>query len=70
MSSLHDDDVDPACHADLPAKPKPWRRVVKIRCVTSNPPRRWKIVYTIRGDDIIGRAWPAATSKAGMETPL
>jgi len=32
--------------------------------------RRWKIVYTIRGDDIIGRVWPAAMSEADMETSL
>lgn len=33
--------------------------------------RRWKIVYSIRGDDIIiGRVWPAAMGEADMETPL
>jgi plasmid stabilization system protein ParE len=33
--------------------------------------RRWKIVYTIRGDVIIvGRVWPAAMGKADFETPL
>jgi plasmid stabilization system protein ParE len=33
--------------------------------------RRWKIVYTIRGADIIiGRIWPAAMGEADMETPL
>jgi plasmid stabilization system protein ParE len=33
--------------------------------------RRWKIVYTIRADDvIIGRVWPAAMGEADMETPL
>ena len=33
--------------------------------------RRWKIVYTLRGDDIIiGRVWPAAMGEADMETPL
>ena len=34
--------------------------------------RRWKIVYTIRGDAIIiiGRVWPAAMGEADMETPL
>ena len=33
--------------------------------------RRWKIVYTIRGDDIIlGRVWPATMGEADMETPL
>jgi plasmid stabilization system protein ParE len=33
--------------------------------------RRWKIVYTIRGDAIIvGRVWPAALGEADLETPL
>ena len=33
--------------------------------------RRWKIVYTIRGDDIIiGRVWPAAMGEADLEKPL
>lgn len=33
--------------------------------------RRWKIVYTIRGDAIIiGRVWPAAMGDADFETPL
>jgi plasmid stabilization system protein ParE len=33
--------------------------------------RRWKIVYTIRGDVIIiGRVWPAAMGEADLETPL
>jgi plasmid stabilization system protein ParE len=33
--------------------------------------RRWKIVYTIRGDAIIiGRIWPAAMGEADLETPL
>ena len=33
--------------------------------------RRWKIVYTIRGDAvIIGRIWPAAMGEADFETPL
>ena len=33
--------------------------------------RRWKIVYTIRDDDIIiGRVWPAAMGEADLETPL
>lgn len=33
--------------------------------------RRWKIVYTIRGDAIIiGRVWPAAKGEADLETPL
>jgi hypothetical protein len=39
-----------------------WRRLIF---------RRWKIVYTIRADDIIvGRVWPAATGEADLETPL
>jgi plasmid stabilization system protein ParE len=33
--------------------------------------RRWKIVYTLRGNDIIiGRVWPAAMGEADLETPL
>ena len=33
--------------------------------------RRWKIVYTIRGDAIVvGRVWPAALGEADLETPL
>jgi plasmid stabilization system protein ParE len=33
--------------------------------------RRWKIVYTIRCDDIIvGRVWPAAMGEADLNTPL
>jgi plasmid stabilization system protein ParE len=33
--------------------------------------RRWKIVYTIRGDAIIiGRVWPAAMGEADLQTPL
>jgi toxin ParE1/3/4 len=33
--------------------------------------RRWKIVYAIRGDNIIiGRVWPAAMGEADLETPL
>lgn len=33
--------------------------------------RRWKIVYTIRGEAIIiGRVWPAAMGEADLETPL
>jgi plasmid stabilization system protein ParE len=33
--------------------------------------RRWKIVYTVRGDAIIvGRVWPAAMGEADLETPL
>ena len=33
--------------------------------------RRWKIIYTIRADDIIiGRVWPVAMGEADCETPL
>ena len=33
--------------------------------------RRWKIIYTIRGEVIvIGRVWPAALGEADLETPL
>jgi toxin ParE1/3/4 len=33
--------------------------------------RRWKIVYTNRGEDIIiGRVWPAAMGEADLETPI
>ena len=33
--------------------------------------RRWKIIYTIRNQDIIvGRVWPAAMGEADLETPL
>jgi len=33
--------------------------------------RRWKIVYAIRGENlIIGRIWPAAMGEADLETPL
>src|SRR5205809_7629233 len=33
--------------------------------------RRWKVVYTTRGDVIIiGRVWPAAMGDADLETPL
>src|SRR2546426_3999435 len=33
--------------------------------------RRWKIVYSVRGDTIIiGRVWPAAMGEADFETPL
>ena len=33
--------------------------------------RRWKIIYTVRGEDIIvGRIWPAAMGEADLETPL
>jgi plasmid stabilization system protein ParE len=39
-----------------------WRKLVY---------HRWKIVYTIRADDIIiGRLWPAAMGEADLETPL
>lgn len=33
--------------------------------------RRWKIIYTVRGEDIIvGRVWPAAMGEADLQTPL
>ena len=33
--------------------------------------RRWKIIYTIRGEGIIvGRVWPAAMGEADLENPL
>ena len=33
--------------------------------------RRWKIVYSVRGETvIIGRVWPAAMGEADFETPL
>jgi plasmid stabilization system protein ParE len=33
--------------------------------------RRWKIVYAIRGDNIIiGRIWPAAMGEADLKMPL
>ena len=33
--------------------------------------RRWKIVYMIRGEEIIiGRVWPAALGEVDLETPL
>jgi plasmid stabilization system protein ParE len=39
-----------------------WRKIIF---------RRWKIVYTIRGDAIIiGRIWPAAMGEADLDTPL
>jgi plasmid stabilization system protein ParE len=39
-----------------------WRKLIY---------RRWKIVYTIRGGDIvIGRVWPAALGEADLDTPL
>ena len=32
--------------------------------------RRWKIIYTVRGEDIlVGRIWPAAMGEADLETP-
>lgn len=39
-----------------------WRKLVF---------RRWKIIYTVRGHDlIIGRIWPAAMGEADLQTPL
>jgi len=39
-----------------------WRKLIY---------RRWKIVYTIRNDEIIiGRVWPAAMGEADFSTPL
>ena len=33
--------------------------------------RRWKIVYTVRGENIIiGRVWPAAMGEADLQTSL
>ena len=33
--------------------------------------RRWKIIYTLRGQDVVvGRIWPAAMGEADLETPL
>jgi toxin ParE1/3/4 len=33
--------------------------------------RRWKIIYTTRGEEIIvGRVWPAVMGEADLETPL
>jgi len=33
--------------------------------------RRWKIVYAVRGEDIIvGRIWPAVMGEADLEVPL
>ena len=33
--------------------------------------RRWKIIYAVRGEDIIvGRVWPAALGEADLKTPL
>ena len=39
-----------------------WHKLIHLR---------WKLVYTVRGDDIIiGRVWPAAMGEADFETPL
>jgi plasmid stabilization system protein ParE len=39
-----------------------WRKLIY---------RQWKIVYTIRGDEIIiGRVWPAALGEADLQTPI
>ncbi len=39
-----------------------WRKLIV---------RRWKIIYTVRGEDIVvGRVWPAAMGEADLETPL
>jgi toxin ParE1/3/4 len=39
-----------------------WRKLIY---------RTWKIVYTIRGDEIIiGRVWPAALGEADLSRPL
>ena len=39
-----------------------WRKLIY---------RRWKIVYTIREEDIIiGRVWPTAMGDTDLETPL
>lgn len=39
-----------------------WRKLIFLR---------WKIVYTLRGHNIIiGRVWPAAMGEADFETPL
>lgn len=39
-----------------------WRKLIY---------RRWKIIYTIRGEQIIiGRVWPAAMGEADFTTPL
>jgi hypothetical protein len=39
-----------------------WRKLIY---------RRWKLVYTARGDAVIvGRVWPAAMSEADLEKPL
>jgi plasmid stabilization system protein ParE len=39
-----------------------WRKLIY---------RRWKIIYTLRDEQIIiGRVWPAAMGEANFETPL
>ena len=39
-----------------------WRKLIY---------RRWKIIYRIRGEEIIvGRVWPAAKGEANLQTPL
>jgi toxin ParE1/3/4 len=39
-----------------------WRKLIY---------RRWKIIYAIRGEDIIvGRVWPAAKGEADLDTAL
>ena len=39
-----------------------WRKLIY---------RRWKIIYTIRGETVIvGRVWPAAMGEADLNTPL
>ena len=39
-----------------------WRKLIY---------RRWKIIYAVRGQNIIvGRVWPAAMGEADLDTPL
>jgi plasmid stabilization system protein ParE len=39
-----------------------WRKLIY---------RRWKIIYVIRGEEIVvGRVWPAALGEADLEKPL
>lgn len=39
-----------------------WRKLIY---------RRWKIIYTVRGEDIIiGRVWPTAMGEADLQTPI
>ena len=39
-----------------------WRKLIY---------RRWKILYTLRGENVIvGRVWPAAMGEANLDTPL